>query len=354
MSNGSLADADSPSLNSIGCKDSMGSLHQNGNPISETDEVPTSKEVSCKRIAINAIGNDVVLKDNLSMWITRGYIDASMLLYNVSVENHQAKLLLDDGAACSFVDCEFLISLNKFNDVDPMGQEINISLANGVKTKCYGHIYLPIMIDGKYLSLFFLVMDLSCVNLLFGKPWYAVFSPNINWKTNECEFYYREQLWKLERWNSVSKPIVNTVQFQSDVNVVEHVDCQLLSCAEWFAEFNDHPVLYVSWLMPIVDVPSVGANAVGMSKATGGGIQFETRGVDAIPNIKDIDPSVCDVLNEFADRFAQPPEGVPDRNGVYHRVPLEQQSKVPKSKQYRLSFAESEELKIQLKQYLDK
>jgi hypothetical protein len=106
--------------------------------------------------------------------------------------------------------------------------------------------------------------------------------------------------------------------------------------------------------MPIVDVPSVGANAVGMPKTTGGGIQFETRGVDAIPNVKDIDPSVCDVLNEFADRFAQPPEGVPDRDGVYHRIPLEQQSKVPKSKQYRLSFAESEELKIQLKQYLDK
>jgi hypothetical protein len=300
-----------------------------------------------------------MLKDNISHWIKKGYIDDSMLLYKVGVENHEAKLLLDDGAAASFVDREYLIKLDRFKDVNPLGKEININLANGVKTACYGHIYLPVMIDGKVLSLFFLVMDLTCVNLLFGKPWYAVFKPVIDWSLNTAEFFYRGVVWTFTRWGDASPISVQTVLFQSDVVnsnslpiIKEQIDCKLLSAEEWFEEFDGHPVLYVSWLLPLMNELNV--NAVGMPKATGGGIQFETRGVDAIPNLSDIDPSIRSVLNDFADRFEQPPEGVPDRNGVFHRIPLEQSSKIPRSKQYRLSFAESEELKTQLKQYLDK
>ncbi len=154
MSNGSLADAESLSHDAGGCEDNMGSSHLIGNPISEIDEVPTSNDISCRQIAVslndvscgqiavNSIGRDIYLKNNVSTWIARGYIDDSMLLYRVSIDNHEAKLLLDDGAASSFVDREYLISIGMFKDVNPAGKEININLANGIKTPCYGHIYL--------------------------------------------------------------------------------------------------------------------------------------------------------------------------------------------------------------------
>ena len=293
MSNGSLADAYNLSLNTlVGCKDLEGPLHQNRNSLLLRSEVPALlNTISCENIVLNALGKEVSI-GNVSEWVARGYIDDSMLQYRVSVDNHPAKLLLDDGAAASFVDRSFLKKLNLFQIVDKNGSDIKINLADGTRAICYGHIYLNLLIDGKFITLFFLVMDLHCVDLLFGKPWYAAFRPQIDWRTNDAKFYFKNSVWVLDKWKteSVSMSLMPEIS-------TERIDCKLLEVKEWFAEFKDHPILYVTWLIPSNNDISVGA--LGMQKAKGGGIQFETLGVDSIPNFDMIDSNVQNLLNEF-------------------------------------------------------
>jgi hypothetical protein len=285
------------------------------------------------------------------------FVSVQLLEYTVAVNNIAATVLLDSGANASFVDYGFLKRNYLNRMIEDRGSNFHVTLAgSGSSARCYGSVILPVKIGGIVFKLFFYVMDLQQIDLCFGLGWHIQFNPTFNYKNHDCSFVYKDQL---IIFSGKRRP------FRSNVVRINppEIKIELLDADEFFGIHDDHPLLYkielrVQEIELVNDATTIQKKKAAILREmeekneSHRGIQVDQT-IEDIVNWESIPKSLKDVLHQFKHLFTPMPYG-PMKRDVYHYIPLDANAKIPHKKQYRLSFTESNELRRQLDQLLEK
>jgi hypothetical protein len=141
------------------------------------------------------------------------------------------------------------------------------------------------------------------------------------------------------------------------------IDYEFIEDTDEFFDIHDgHPILYRIELRESVLLSSNQTMVQKkkqeiLARMEGEGVTsqgiMDDQSVEQIPGFNDIPLALRNVITEFHELFAPLPNGPPKRD-VYHHIPLIPDAKIPHKKQYRLSFTESQELRKQLDQLLER
>ena len=219
--------------------------------------------------------------------------DQNLLYRQVTVQDKEAKALLDPGSTHNIISLQLVQQMGKEKEIKRKVQLLKF--INNSNCKCVGDVVLNVKVQDREYQGSFKVVEITDEQLLLGMPWFINTNPKINWRDKSISFVVEEA----EFW--ISKDDLKEAQKMPDTETF---------------------MIKVNRIVTISNKDS----------------QFQ----QAIHQLKD----------EFKDIFSEMPPGVPQRD-VKHLIPLDD-DQVPKARPYRLSLKELEELKAQLTKLQEK
>ncbi len=291
--------------------------------------------------------------------------NVGLLRYRGTFANVDATFLLDCGASNFFVSYRFLQAnglLSQIKTLSPAQSQVQV--ASGPNVAAHGWVRVKITLDGydDYVSA--AVVDLhKGTDFILGLNWLKKYNPEVDWCDETIQFDKDGRQISLQSKRNaplagtatlLDEPILYSAKefrrMWKEASTEEReslvgVQCFSLMFHELILMDRDAEDTKENhdWF-PVPKVSEVHENArrarVLSSSLGHPSNQVQIDGLDAL-------------LKEFADVFQPPPAGVPDRQ-VKHTIPLEKEGEIPKSRMYRLSFRELEELRRRLDDFLKK
>lgn len=241
------------------------------------------------------------------------------------VGSQGAKILVDSGATHDFVSRRFIEQLTPHQQ-KLMGPPENVSFVDGTKRTCFGETVLNVYCNGYSERRRFRVIDMTGPDAILGKPWLTDRNPAIEWRMNTIHLFYQGQKFTLsERETSPATPNRHT----TSTSVVSYKKIRRI------AKKSKQP-LYLAFINSIPE-----------------GCNLNHVISEGDRETEQIDHRLQELINANQELF-EPPSGPPPDRPVKHTIPLEPNAKIPAQKLYRLSFAETAELKTQLADLLKK
>ena len=237
----------------------------------------------------------------------------NLLRKKICVHGVSANSLFDAGASHNFVAKHFVDKLVVSPVISPSSSSVRFP--DGTLGSCFGSVTLSFEI-GDYCDAFrFEVIDLHTdLDIVFSKQWFTMKNPSVDWVQNVLKFDHKGLQIEFETNDQIGAQTIHCeyMDFTSFVKATE--------------DDRDAPVFQIV-LKALYNRDS--------------------------PNWIDI-AGLEKLILEYADIFQEPNSDLPPERDVEHEINIDPNAKVPAQRLYRLSFAESDELKQQIMKLLER
>src|ERR1043165_2396783 len=234
-----------------------------------------------------------------------------LIRFKGKIIGHPAKILLDSGASRNFIDIKFI---EQNNVTTTNTKPIIVELADGRKTETKQIVNIKKLELGTYYTsgIQAQVITLQRYDAILGKPWLYHANPTIDWRTNTLTFRYG------------SKTIV--VKADNLSSIFSNSTCNSIYISrQQLAKVPTNAELFAVYL----DTPNDNKN------------EFEPEVQKLITQYKDIFPKTL-------------PDHLPPKRSLDHAIKLIPGAEPPHRQIYQLSYDETNELKKQLEDLLQK
>ena len=232
------------------------------------------------------------------------------------IEGQSAVVLVDCGASCNFIS-ERLVQQHKRIARRLQPEPIPVELATGARVQARNvAVEVPIQIDGYHDRLNFVEVPLQGCDAILGMTWLSKYNPRADWEQGTLRFQHRG------RFHCLKRPApAYTISALTPIRTI--TPPQLVSAQ------------HIRKLIRRQEAECV--------------VLASVRADDRVKASDDSSPEAAALLAEFRDVFPdEPPNRLPPRRDVDHRIELTQTTPPTPRPVYRMSPAELDELKKQM------
>jgi hypothetical protein len=253
------------------------------------------------------------LPSQVQLGVANTNCSSSLIKLRATIAGQSAVVLIDSGATTCFISTQF--AQKHSLSLTPLTQSsVSVTLATGIKASVsHSTDNIPIQLQSYKDKSYFMVIPLGGCDVVFGMDWLRRINPQIDWRKRTLTFTHQNESHSLS-------PIPATK------SRTKH-SCQLISARGMGNILRKKEVERV--------ILAIAHN-------------------DSIENKSDDKSQAKELLAEYRDVFPDKlPDKLPPRRDIDHRIELEQSSLPTSRGVYRMSPAELDELKVQLKELID-
>ena len=261
-----------------------------------------------------------------------------LLTINGTLQSKPANFLIDSGAGRNFLAEEFLATMDLTNDAKLKLYDINtrVRQADGQLSLSSKSISATFEVDGFRDQGTFVITTLPHTDAILGKPWLSKHNPDID-------------------WNKHTITMSNGTTVQADTMAQRDSELHLLSAEQMnrlLRKKNQLDTIYIC----CVKATNPDNNEVSTTndKESTDPLQQAHDDIQQLTSDQDAawTSSLRHILHHFVD-IIKPPTSLPPTRQWDHSIELVPDAKPPKQRCYRMSPAETADLKKQLNQMLD-
>ena len=254
------------------------------------------------------------LPSQLQLGVANTNCSSSLIKLHATIAGKAAVVLIDSGATTCFISSQF--AQKHSLSFSPLTQSsLSVTLATGIKASIsHSADNIPIQLQSYKDRLDFMVIPLGECDVVFGMNWLRRINPQIDWRKRTLTFTHQNE-------SHLLSPIPSTKSKSKH-------SCQLISVRGMGNILRQKEVERVILAIAHNDLTKNESN--------------------------DKSSQAKEILAEYRDVFPDKlPDKLPPRRDIDHRIELEQSSPPPNRGVYRMSPAELDELKLQLKELID-
>ena len=262
-----------------------------------------------------------------------------LLTINGTLQSKPANFLIDSGAGRNFLAAKFLATMDLKNDANLKLYDIDtrVRQADGQLSLSSKSISATFEVDGFRDQATFVITTLPHTDAILGKPWLTKHNPHID-------------------WNKHTITMSNGTTIQADTTTQRDSELHLLSAEQMnrlLRKKNQLDTIYVCCVKASTDPDSNEVSTTNDKESTDP-LQQAHDDIQQLTSDQDAawTSSLRHILHHFVD-IIKPPTSLPPTRQWDHSIELVPDAKPPKQRCYRMSPAETADLKKQLNQMLD-